>query len=95
MQTIVKVYKVNGGDSGDDYGALSFEKKYPHKTVGEICEELLGENESYEDSDGGFGIYRQAPITEMESSVFMRMRNYMDYDDLKHEKLYLDFEVIK
>lgn len=95
MDTIVKVYKINGGDNGNDYGALSFEQKYPHKTVGEVCEKLLGENDSYEDEDEGFGIYREAPIAGMETSVFMRMRDNMDYDDLKHEKLYLDFEVIK
>jgi len=95
MDTIVKVYKINGGDNGNDYGASSFEQKYKGMKVGDICESLLGDNDEYEDEKDGFGIYREAPIAGMETSVFMRMRNYMDYDDLKHEKLYLDFEVIK
>ncbi len=94
MITLNKLYKINGGDNGNDYGASSFEQKYKGMKVGDICEQLLGDNDSYEDDDDGFGIYREDPIQDFEQSIFFRMRDYMDYDDLKHEKLYLDFEVI-
>lgn len=88
----MKIYKINGGDDMCDYGVVVFEQKYEGQNVGEVCEKLLGNKDSYE--DGEFGIYREEPIEKYEDKVFLRMRDKGDYDDLKHEKLFLETETI-
>lgn len=90
----IKLYKVNGGDNGNDYGAVSFVQKYKGMKVGDICEQLLGDNDEYEDEDEGFGIRREQSMKLEEKSMFLRMRDNMDGDDLKHEMIFIADETL-
>jgi len=90
----MKIYKIDGGDEGCDYGVCSFEEAYKGCKVGEVCEELLNGQTEFSNDELGFGVCVEEPIEENEVRVFLRMRDREDYDALKCEKLFLENEII-
>ena len=90
---VYKVYEVDG-DGIADYGALSFEQKYAGRKVGEVCEELLAGKKTYvyEDEETVFRIRYKFETTDR--IAFFAQRDTQDYDDSKHQKLYMEDEIL-
>lgn len=91
MEKKYKVYRV----SGDDYSALSFEEKFKGKTVLEAVKEVIGEKNSgtFSDDENYFDIALKYETSDRDA--FFAQRNEQDYDESKHDKLFIEDEVLK
>lgn len=88
-----RVYSIDGnGDA--DYSALSFELKFSGREVSEVCEEILNGKGTavYDEGDTYFRVTRK--YETMDRVAFFAQRDTQDYDDSKHQKLYMEGETI-